>query len=42
MPASLVQSQFDALEALGADETGVAVDATLDLDIIVQRVLDRI
>lgn len=42
MPASLVQSQFDALEALGADETGVVADATLDPDIIVQRVLDRI
>jgi gluconokinase len=32
MPAALLQSQFDALEPLGADEAGVTVDAGQAVD----------
>jgi gluconokinase len=35
MPAALLQSQFDALEPLGADEAGVTVDAGQRIDAIV-------
>ncbi|CAM3272693.1 gluconokinase [Mycobacterium intermedium] len=38
MPASLVSSQFDALEPLGADERGAVVDLNGDQD--VQAVVD--
>lgn len=38
MPASLVGSQFEALEPLGADEPGIAVDASLPVGEIVARV----
>ncbi len=31
MPAALLQSQFDALEPLGADERGVVIDLTDDI-----------
>jgi gluconokinase len=39
MPASLVDSQFDALEPLGADEAGVTVDAAQPVDAIVDEFL---
>lgn len=39
MPASLVASQFEALEPLGADERGIEVDFTLGTDAIVDAVL---
>jgi len=42
MPASLVQSQYDALEPLEADEFGVVVDFTLDPEQIVQRFLKEV
>ncbi|OBF51640.1 gluconate kinase [Mycobacterium sp. 852002-50816_SCH5313054-b] len=35
MPAALLRSQFDALEPLGADETGVTADAGRAVDAIV-------
>ena len=35
MPAALLQSQFDALEPLGADEAGVSVDAGQDIGAII-------
>ncbi len=35
MPAALLRSQFDALEPLGADESGVTVDIAQDVDAIV-------
>ncbi|HET7074290.1 MAG TPA: gluconokinase [Mycobacterium sp.] len=35
MPATLLRSQFDALEPLGADEAGVTVDAGQDVGAIV-------
>jgi carbohydrate kinase (thermoresistant glucokinase family) len=35
MPAALLQSQFDALEPLGTDEAGVAVDAGQAIDGII-------
>lgn len=35
MPAELLRSQFDALEPLGADESGVTVDVDQDVDAIV-------
>jgi carbohydrate kinase (thermoresistant glucokinase family) len=35
MPAALLQSQFDALEPLGADEAGVTVDAGQAIDAII-------
>lgn len=40
MPASLVDSQFDDLEPLGADERGVVVDLALPVDEIVTRFLE--
>jgi len=39
MPATLLRSQFDALEPLGADEAGVTVDAGQDIDAIVDTFL---
>jgi gluconokinase len=36
MPASLLQSQFDALERLGADERGTVVDVSQPLDAVVR------
>lgn len=39
MPASLLQSQLDALEPLDADEPGVRVDATGDNAVVVGRAL---
>lgn len=39
MPAALLQSQFDSLEPLQADEPGVAVDIRDDVDTIVDRYL---
>jgi len=35
MPAELLRSQFDALEPLGADETGITVDAARGVEAIV-------
>ncbi len=40
MPASLVDSQFAALEPLGADERGVVVDFALPVDVIVEQFLE--
>lgn len=40
MPASLVDSQFDALEPLDRDEPGVALDFALPIDELVARVLE--
>jgi gluconokinase len=37
MPASLLASQFDTLEPLAADETGVAIDVDQDIDSIVNE-----
>ncbi|MGO9382346.1 MAG: gluconokinase [Mycobacterium sp.] len=39
MPPTLLRSQFDALEPLGAGETGVTVDAGQDVDAIVDTFL---
>jgi gluconokinase len=39
MPAALLQSQFAALEPLGADEAGVTVDIGHDVDTIVDTFL---
>lgn len=41
MPASLLASQFDTLEPLGADENGVAVDISADAEAIVDTYLSR-
>ena len=38
MPATLVASQFEALEPLGPDERGIAVDASLAPELIVAAV----
>lgn len=35
MPASLLKSQFDTLEPLGADERGIAIDVDQNIDGIV-------
>jgi gluconokinase len=35
MPAELLRSQFDALEPLGADESGITVDVDQDVEAIV-------
>lgn len=40
MPASLVQSQYDALEPLGADENGMVIPLDLPVDEIVDRFLE--
>lgn len=40
MPASLVRSQYDALEPLGDDETGVVIPLDLPVDEIVDRFLE--
>ena len=42
MPAALLQSQFDALEPLGADERGVVIDLTDDVADVgdVHRIVD--
>ncbi len=42
MPASLVQSQYDALEPLEPDERGLAIDFTEDPEQIVQQFLKEI
>jgi gluconokinase len=39
MPASLLQSQFDTLEPLEADERGVVVDVDQNIDAIVENYL---
>ncbi|WP_201263541.1 gluconokinase [Mycobacterium montefiorense] len=39
MPAELLRSQFDALEPLGADESGVAVDIDQDVETIIDEFL---
>ncbi|MDQ0642213.1 gluconokinase [Microbacterium murale] len=39
MPASLLQSQYDTLEPLAADERGIRVSVTADPDAIVDAVL---
>ncbi len=39
MPAALLRSQLDALEPLGADEAGAAVDIDRGVDAIVEGVL---
>ncbi len=42
MPASLVQSQYDALEPLEPDEFGVVGDITLDPEQIVKKFLEEV
>lgn len=42
MPASLVQSQYDALEPLEADEFGVEIDFSLPPEEIVERFLEEV
>jgi gluconokinase len=42
MPASLLQSQFDALEPLGADEQGVVVDVSQPVDAVVLAALTAV
>jgi gluconokinase len=42
MPASLVQSQFDALQDLAHGENGIALDATRDPDDIIRSVLEHV
>lgn len=39
MPASLLQSQFDTLQPLGADEAGMVVDVVQPLEDVVDEVL---
>ncbi|CQD16977.1 shikimate kinase [Mycobacterium europaeum] len=39
MPAALLRSQFDALEPLAADESGVTVDAGREVDAIIDAFL---
>lgn len=39
MPPTLLQSQFDTLEALGDDENGVAIDVDHDIDAIIEAFL---
>ena len=41
MPATLLRSQFDALEPLGADEAGATVDADQGVDAIVDAFIGR-
>jgi gluconokinase len=41
MPAALLQSQFETLEPLGADEAGVTVDIDQDVDAIIATFLAR-
>ncbi|BCJ45635.1 gluconokinase [Actinoplanes ianthinogenes] len=41
MPSTLVASQFAILEPLEPDESGVAVDATLPVDKIVEKAISR-
>ncbi|OBH41429.1 gluconate kinase [Mycobacterium intracellulare] len=41
MPAALLRSQLDTLEALGPDEAGTTVDAGRGVDAIVDAVLQR-
>lgn len=41
MPASLVYSQYDALEPLGADERGLTVDFTQDAQAIVEKAIEQ-
>ena len=40
MPATMLDSQVDALEPLTEDEHGVTIDAALAPDIIVDRAID--
>lgn len=40
MPAALLRSQFDALQALDTDEAGMTVDVGRDIDAIVDAVLE--
>jgi gluconokinase len=42
MPAALLQSQFDTLEPLEPDETGVVVDVALPVDEVMDRVREAI
>ncbi|NDV88385.1 AAA family ATPase [Aurantimonas aggregata] len=42
MPATLLQSQFDALEPLGPDEDGVTVTVDVPPPAVVARVLERL
>lgn len=42
MPASLVESQFDALEEPGAQERAITVDAAQPVDSVVLRVTERL
>jgi gluconokinase len=39
MPPSLLPSQFDALEPLGSDETGIRLDASRPLERVVADAL---
>lgn len=41
MPAALLRSQLDTLEALGPDEAGMTVDAGGDVDAIIDAVLKQ-
>jgi gluconokinase len=42
MPPTLLQSQFDALEPLGADENGVTVDVNMPVNQLVDECLSRL
>jgi len=42
MPASLLRSQFETLEPLASDESGVALDVTQDVERVVEQALDRL
>lgn len=42
MPPSLLDSQFDTLEALGADEAGWTLDAGQDLDTLLAQTLQHL
>ena len=41
MPASLLRSQFDTLEALTPDEFGITIDVDQDIDSIVDEYISR-
>jgi gluconokinase len=42
MPASLLPSQLDALEALAPDEPGLVMDATPAPDVVADRIIDEL
>jgi len=42
MPGALLRSQFETLEPLASDESGVALDVTQDVERVVEQALDRL